>query len=748
MKRPMILLVLCFAKANFAQFPDIVKPHLDRYGGDVRYACPQGARDYFYTYRDAANHHWWYCDPDGHRFVSLAVDVADTLASGRAYAKATSALYGGFRNTCVPLLKRLQGLGFNTVGVYSSWLFLPVRTQAGPSCAVQEPFIYLINPGERFRKNALDRYFKDVVSTAGPIYKGWRGGVFPDVWDPNWSAVVNLTGNGSPWGRSNPFPSVAALDSSPWLIGVSIDDTDQVWGTRGTAPEMQQPVTSWYVAVSPPVQIYSGRWNLIYSDPLMHAKQEWANWLQANTGVTPEGNATRSSSKVTLRFRRGHPFTIHDLLTLEGCSDHSFNTAPGHPVTVTSVTADSVTYMQAGADSSASACTAAQGPGYTLQALNAAWGSSYTTFGSTAGSVSAESVGTGDGTQTRFTHTLVHHPADPFSLAIVIAGRAVGGDCPWFEGSFCQKGLPEGTGAVQAISGSDVTGGSIDYRTGEISVTLGKAPSAGTAITLSYLYDGWPHQVAGGRGLLDEDGSNSWFPNNQRLPELYGHIVPQVDRDLDDFEDHLFQKYYQTLAAAVRAVLPHHLVFSNDWVGPHDRPGVIRQAGRYCDVLIVGEAPNEDEITRNIYDVVRKPLQRFEMIEGSPDSSLNSHPCTYAGGNGGFPAWTCQPTQKARGQRYMTQMRTTLGLQGLDGYGYFIGWNWWQMADNASEMQNYGLFSFLDNAYDGIEDRMQRSKDRYGYPRGGEPGDYGDFISSVRAANLLWLGTEAAPNPR
>jgi hypothetical protein len=43
--------------------------------------------------------------------------------------------------------------------------------------------------------------------------------------------------------------------------------------------------------------------------------------------------------------------------------------------------------------------------------------------------------------------------------------------------------------------------------------------------------------------------------------------------------------------------------------------------------------------------------------------------------------------------------------------------------------------SFLDNAYDGKEAVRAPGTDPWGYTTGGEEKDYGDFISSVRAAH-------------
>jgi hypothetical protein len=737
--RQVLLVLMAMSQAAFAQFPPSVNLTLDQYGGDPRYSCPGGASGYFYTYQDPNSGHWWYCDPAGNRFFSVAVDVVDVLSGGKEEQQITEKLYGTGYRLCEGELPRLQAFGFNTVGVYSGRFFLPVETNVGAGCPVKMPFIYLITPSQRFKRNGLNRHFKDFVSTVGPVYTGYRGSSFADVWDPNWVALANYTGSNGPWGRSNPFPSMSQLDASPWLIGVSLDDSDEVWGTRGSGVNPHQPVTSWYAAVTPPVQVFSGRWQVLYPDEVMHVKQEWAKWLQGQTGITPGGNAIRSGSSVTLTFSGPHPFTIHDLLTLSGCSDSSFNTAPGHPVVVQSLTALSVTYEQPGTGSSAAGCTAAQGPGYTLSALNAAWGADYTTFGSSGKAVQGEFIALGDGSRTSFNHTLAHRNIDPFSVAIRVKGSLVGGDCPWFQG-FANRRCRVAVNVGALMSPGSNLSGTINYEAGTMTINFYKAPPAGAQISVDYMYQGWPHQFAGGTGLLDEDGTNPWFPSDWKLSSLYSNSPPQVALDLDNFEDHLFQAYYQTLSSAVRALLPHHLVFSNDPIGPYDRPGVLRQAGRFCDVLIVGEGNSEQDVATYVYNVAHKPAQRYELIEGYQDSPLAPYGCqVYTGQTSSFPAWVCQLTQSDRGKTYYSTLQSSLNLKGGDGYGFVTGWSWWQMTDNASQMQNFGLLTFRDNAYDGVQDRIATSVDNFGYPRGGEPGNYGDFITQATAANILWL---------
>src|SRR6185437_12253592 len=51
----------------------------------------------------------------------------------------------------------------------------------------------------------------------------------------------------------------------------------------------------------------------------------------------------------------------------------------------------------------------------------------------------------------------------------------------------------------------------IHYDTGAIQITFVAAPAAGAAITISYISGGW---MAGGTGLMDEDGSTGGTTHN------------------------------------------------------------------------------------------------------------------------------------------------------------------------------------------------------------------------------------------
>lgn len=85
-----------------------------------------------------------------------------------------------------------------------------------------------------------------------------------------------------------------------------------------------------------------------------------------------------------------------------------------------------------------------------------------------------ETLGTGDGTQTTFTGKLDFIPVRPSTIKVV-AGTVVGTDTP--------TGPTTGT-----ISGTGITSGTINYQTGDFSITYATAPASGVKILGTYRY--------------------------------------------------------------------------------------------------------------------------------------------------------------------------------------------------------------------------------------------------------------------
>ncbi|HEV2178546.1 MAG TPA: hypothetical protein VGW33_15275 [Terriglobia bacterium] len=749
-----LFVLICLPVAFFPQFPSSVASRLDEFGGDKLNRCPDGARGAFYVYKDQASHRWWFCDPAGNRFITNAVQDIDPYSGGGGdwwkYAVRRYGLTQVDYRLIGRELDRIRSIGFNTVGEDPSVLALPFRTSSGPGNPTKLPTLLMVHPSLGYKGIGCECPFHDTLSVTGPAFNGWRPAGFPDVWDPNWARrayFADLTKQNM-WFGPNVLKSFQELDHSPYYLGTVIEDSDQVLGFKGVQPDPAND--AWFVAVDPPRQVWSGRFGVLYSDPVMHGKQEFADWLQGEADPTSVKSISRKGNTVTVTFERCgfagvppgpcsttnyQPFGLSEVVNISGVREASFN---GKGFKVVSQTADSIRYVQRGPELSSQGGTVTSGPGYTVDTLNMAWGAKYSTLGSSGAAVSGEVVGQGDGRTSSFTHELSHKPADAWSVVVTVNGKAEGGDCPWFDNApwqfknvypnDCGKGLAAGTGVIQGLpERSDINSGAIDYRSGKVTINFRKPPKGGTTIAVSYYYDGWPRAVAHGTGFLDEDGTSPWMPSFATLRAAADHPEKQtrLEKDFDGFLNHLAQRYFSVLTGAVHAAVPHHLVLGPDFMGPYDLAPLLVQAGQYVDVLIMGETQDSKqfELPQHAYDLAQKPFMFSEFILGNPDSDTPRPCATTDRGNG------CLPTQALRGKTYYKRWTTYFDSKGSDGYGFMVGWTWWGLFDSKTENENYGLETLRGNLYDGVEATTKN----------GEPADYGDFIGSVRAANLYWV---------
>jgi hypothetical protein len=345
--------------------------------------------------------------------------------------------------------------------------------------------------------------------------------------------------------------------------------------------------------------------------------------------------------------------------------------------------------------------------------------------------VSADSVGTGNGSTLTFSSTLSHTTISGFSLQILVAGTPVAGD------------LRNGT-----VYGPNISSGSINYSTGAFSITFttGYAPANGAAITATYVANGWGI----GTGFLDEDdrtSHNSYLGNDWvRMSNANATTVA----DLNVFYQAIAAKYFSDCNTQLKAVYPNILNLGPDSLGTWGAPSaapVLRAAGQYTDAFLGGgttvvySQAEMDFIEANYGD---KPYFSSFYSSANPDSALSA----YTNNNPpvGFS------TQTARGQAYSTMVAGQLSAHTtLANYPY-IGVCWWEYIDNWGERFNWGIVTHLDNAYDGHEPAsgsVTCSAPLTAYTCGSEPTPssgggtppYGDLVTPVKAANALWLST-------
>jgi hypothetical protein len=252
---------------------------LDQYGGDANHACAgtlkngnpiSGATGFFYLYKDTNLKHWMFCDPTGNRYWMTAVQVVDY--GGQNYANIVNAKYGPFRSLTgweAIQTKRLQAMGFNTVGEFSRFhLWPPGGDNPNPI-----PFNYFISPAHYFSG------VKDVFANLPPkwdTFQGYRGYRSLDLYDPLWQGLGTGAG-GNLWNCTLTLGiSCATFDASPWLVLTTMDDVAFV-------SQIYTNQSNYAVAITAPFEQFENSFGYgrqqVFSDPVMHNKQQWGVWL-------------------------------------------------------------------------------------------------------------------------------------------------------------------------------------------------------------------------------------------------------------------------------------------------------------------------------------------------------------------------------------------------------------------------------------------------------------------------------------
>jgi hypothetical protein len=357
----------------------------------------------------------------------------------------------------------------------------------------------------------------------------------------------------------------------------------------------------------------------------------------------------------------------------------------------------------------------------TVAALNTAWGSNYTTFDSSGTQITGELIGNGDGSTLSFNYSLKHLVPSKLSVQIFVNKTPVAGDT-----------------ANGDMFGPEVTG-RINQKAGVLMLVWrpGHAPPPEASITVNYIQNGWGI----GAGFMDEDARPAhqiWMGNDWiAMSNANGN----VKADMNAFLQQMAGQYFQTCRKELKAVLPNIMYLGPDSLSGYSLPSpapVLKAAAQYIDAFVTA---NDGPIfTQAMMDYIEqnygdKPYFGSYYSAANPDSALNGYPNPVNPG-----AFT---TQAARGQTYYNQMVQMLQtMQTTAGNHPYIGLTWFDYVDLWSLKQNLGLVTHLDNAYDGHEAvtaTVPCAPPLSQYTCGGEVANYGDVITSVKAANILWL---------
>jgi Putative Ig domain len=109
--------------------------------------------------------------------------------------------------------------------------------------------------------------------------------------------------------------------------------------------------------------------------------------------------------------------------------------------------------------------------GGSIASLNTAWGSRYTTFGTTATSYKGEALGAGDGVTTKFAKTLAHSAITPYTVQVKVNGTPVAGD-----------GGDQFLYPTNSVVKSQIT----SYFWGSMSITFTNPPASGQTVSITY----------------------------------------------------------------------------------------------------------------------------------------------------------------------------------------------------------------------------------------------------------------------
>jgi len=356
---------------------------LDSYGGLTNVKC-QKATGWFHA--EKTNDRWWLCTPLGHAyfFEGVAAFQIPTLPKYNNSPNAAAAA----------LLNEVQSWKFNGVGELSDRLAEPIGECRGCAKLPAIQTLLVSNYAAVNLWNYARGPMKNLIWGLNTNYRGWRASVM-DFFEPQFGTWLT--------GYFTHDSGFLAYKSSPYFVGMMLDDTDWFWGMGAgpdfhTVPEGHTNSHIGYVVlITSPVQTFN-------IDP-------------ASRGVSEVYSDTQVHSKTAM----AHPPADCSIQTPCSLRDYLFKKYGG-----------------------------------SIAALNAAWGSNYTTFDSSGTQVAGEEVGTGDGLKTVFTATLAHTPVSPESVLIKLDGKIQGGDCPWFNR--CNVSTAA-TGSIMGATGAALISG-------------------------------------------------------------------------------------------------------------------------------------------------------------------------------------------------------------------------------------------------------------------------------------------------
>lgn len=280
---------------------------LDGYGGYRALPIEGGATGFFRLGKLGPR--WILATPEGHGFWIRAVYGVNTGAGGPGQVEALKRKYGSPGGVpWAPFVRhaaqRLKAWGFNALGEYSSTYALPIPAYGGRTVNPEKmPFVSIINPSywaKRWARVKNIQYGVDPAVTPGL----WRVEGFPDVFDPAYAAA--LPGFAA---RKNIFTSVA-LATTPWHIGTTTDDGDDLFGF---GPVTTHNNLGWISATTAPAQDRNDKRSksnptpTTYTDTKVYTKYAFRDFLRTRYRTVEALNTAWGSNYTTWDSDGGWP---------------------------------------------------------------------------------------------------------------------------------------------------------------------------------------------------------------------------------------------------------------------------------------------------------------------------------------------------------------------------------------------------------------------------------------------------------
>src|ERR1022692_2902933 len=212
---------------------------------------------------------WTFVTPEGNAFWLLSV-----YATYHAFLESTvAAKYGGdWSKWYTHRNQRLLDWGFNTLGEYNETQGLPIDMNGGRNAnAVKLPFIAEINAMTAMRGRptayGISEPPKDIVpGVPTTTYHLWRGSRMTDMFDARMStAYHNVVAYQNNRVYNGGFNNIA------WLIGLSTDDTDVLFGIKETT----NPSVGYMVAAVKFIYTAAENGGVTPIDPHLYSKYAW-----------------------------------------------------------------------------------------------------------------------------------------------------------------------------------------------------------------------------------------------------------------------------------------------------------------------------------------------------------------------------------------------------------------------------------------------------------------------------------------